>query len=126
MLDNIDHIMWVKNKHSVKHCNNTTTVVSLSGHATEANLIWTNIFATATGHDVSTFTFPFTKGHLSNVATISWQIGWPCYMVTTVLLLFTKDHKIYSIISDYYTRRGSHIASRKLILWSLHFKTTNQ
>ncbi len=22
---------------------------------------------------------PLTKGHLSNVATISWQIGWPYY-----------------------------------------------
>ena len=30
--------------------------------------------------------FPLAKGHLSNMATISWQIGWPYYMGTTVAM----------------------------------------
>ncbi len=30
---------------------------------------------------------PLTKGHLSNVATLSWLIGWPYYGGTTVLIV---------------------------------------
>ena len=35
-------------------------------------LIKLQIFAATT---INVFTFPLTKGHFSNVATISWQIG---------------------------------------------------
>ncbi len=30
--------------------------------------------------------FPLTKGHLSNLATVSWQIGWPYNRGTSVLV----------------------------------------
>ncbi len=45
---------------------------SLSGHSHQKppSLMWPQIFAAA-------LILPLTKCLLSNVATISWQIGWP-------------------------------------------------
>ncbi len=39
--------------------------------------MWPQIFAAATMNAFNSPSLPLTKGHLSNVATISWQIGWP-------------------------------------------------
>ncbi len=45
---------------------------------------------------------PLTKGHLSHVATFSWQIGWPYERVTTVLVLHIVYRPAY-IEYDHYT-----------------------
>ncbi len=37
---------------------------------------------------------PIAKGHLSNVATISWQIGWPYSRGTAVLKYSTGKYII--------------------------------
>ncbi len=48
---------------------------SLSGYSQQRapSLIRPQLFATTTIN----LLLPLTKGHPSNVATISWQIGWP-------------------------------------------------
>ncbi len=37
---------------------------------------------------------PLTGGHLSNVVTVSWQIGWPHWRETTVHYVFTHETQI--------------------------------
>ncbi len=49
------------------------SIPSLSGHSTEATL--SNM---AINLLVSMYLLlPLATGHLSNVTTVSWQIGWP-------------------------------------------------
>ncbi len=58
--------------HTVHLCSSP----SLSGHPQQRppSLMWSQMLATLT---VNVITSPSHLRHLSNVATISWQIGWP-------------------------------------------------
>ncbi len=60
---------------------NCNTVVPLSGHSTEAAPIYPG-HKPMLVHTVNA-AVPLTKGHLSNVATISLQIQWSCWRRTT-------------------------------------------
>ncbi len=47
---------------------------------------------------------PLTKGHLSNMTTISWQIGWPYKRGTTVSHLYESSIRLlHSCRSNYET-----------------------
>ena len=79
---------------------NITIQLSLSKWplSTEATpLMWPQINAVTTVKGNSSHAL--TKGHLSNVATISWQRGWPYYKRTTVVQCNHHSSKILFDIS---------------------------
>ncbi len=46
------------------------------------------------------FSLPLAKGHLSNKATISWQIGWPYYKGITAYTYTPAPGNSYTILTN--------------------------
>ncbi len=63
----------------------------------------------------------FTKDHLSNAATISWQIGWPYWRGTTVVVPPLCNPFVWRPLWSYYINWFQSILC---VLLDLYFNTT--